>query len=64
MLWSLIPKDTRDILEETYGAYTQAKAMEKEQHRKTYFDSTSQFANDAHMPYIKLFEQYYNETYE
>jgi pyocin large subunit-like protein len=43
--------------------FEQAKAMEKEQHRKTYFDSTSQFANDAHMPYIKLFEQYYNETY-
>lgn len=42
----------------------QAKAMEKEQHQNTYFDSTSQFSNEAYMPYVKPFEQYYKETYE
>jgi hypothetical protein len=41
-----------------------AKEMEKEQHRRTYVDSTSQFENEAYMPHIKPFEQYYKETYE
>ena len=42
----------------------EAKEMEKEQHRRTYVDSTSQFENEAYMPHIKPFEQYYKETYE
>jgi hypothetical protein len=41
----------------------QAKDMEREQHKKTYFDSTSQFDNSAEMTYKKSFDEYYNETY-
>jgi len=41
----------------------QAKEMEKEQHKQTWFESTSQFANESEMLYKKDFEQYYNETY-
>ncbi len=40
----------------------QAKEMEKQQHKQTWFESTSQFANEAEMLYKKDFEQYYNET--
>lgn len=42
----------------------QAKAMEREQHKDTWFDSTSQFDNAAEMTYKKDFEDYYNETYK
>jgi hypothetical protein len=41
----------------------QAKAMEKDQHKQTWLDSTAQFDNAAAMTYKKDFEQYYNETY-
>jgi hypothetical protein len=44
--------------------FYQAKAMEKEQHKQTWFDSTAQFDNAAAMTYKKDFEQYYNETYK
>ena len=40
-----------------------AKEMEKQQHKNTWFDSTSQFDNAAEMTYKKTFEQYYNEEY-
>ena len=40
----------------------EAKEMEKEQHKQTWFDSTAQFDNAAQMTYKKDFEQYYNET--
>jgi len=63
MLWSLIPKDTRDILEETYGAYTQAKAMEKEQIMDAYGDEQSHLQDDGSWE-IKTSEQYYKETYK
>jgi len=53
--------DNKRILDEITK---EAKEMEKEQHRRTYVDSTSQFENEAYMPHIKPFEQYYNETYE
>jgi hypothetical protein len=55
-LWDLIPKDTRNILEETYGAYTQAKAMHKEQILIAYD------MGDGDKRYQP--EQYYKETYE
>lgn len=41
----------------------QAKQIEKEQIKKSWFDSTLQFDNAASMVYKKEFEQYYNETY-
>ena len=43
--------------------YDQAKQMEKEQIKKSWFDSTLQFDNAASMVDKKEFEQYYNETY-
>jgi hypothetical protein len=46
-----------------FEAYQQAKQMEEEQNKKTWFDSTLQFDNAAEMTYKKDFEQYYNETY-
>ena len=42
----------------------QAKKIEKEQHKKTWFESTSQFGNESEMIYRKDFEQYYNETFK
>jgi hypothetical protein len=44
--------------------FEKAKAMEKEQHKETWFDSTKQFDNAAEMTYKKEFEQYYNETFK
>jgi hypothetical protein len=41
----------------------QAKQMEKEQMKKSWFDSTTQFDNSASMVDKKEFEQYYNETF-
>jgi hypothetical protein len=41
----------------------QAKEMEKEQHKKTWLDSTSQFDNAAEMTFKKDFDDHYNETY-
>jgi ribosomal protein S19E (S16A) len=41
----------------------QAKEMEKEQHKKTWLDSTSQFDNAAEMTFKKDFNDHYNETY-
>lgn len=41
----------------------QAKENEKQQHKQTWFESTSQFSNEAEMLYKKDFEQYYNETF-
>ena len=43
--------------------FEQAKEMEKQQHKNTWFDSTAQFDNSAEMTYKKTFEQYYNEEY-
>ena len=36
---------------------------EKEQHKETWFRSTAQFDNAAEMTYKKLFNEYYQETY-
>jgi hypothetical protein len=41
-----------------------ALELEKQQHKKTWFDSTAQFDNAAEMTYKKEFEQYYSETYK
>jgi hypothetical protein len=41
----------------------QAKEMEKQQHKETWFESASQFAHESEMLYKKDFEQYYNETF-
>jgi hypothetical protein len=41
--------------------FEQAKGMEKQQHRKTWFESASQFDNASEMTHIEGFEQYYNE---
>jgi hypothetical protein len=67
-LWDLIPKDTRNILEETYGAYTQAKAMEKEKHLK--FNGFLESEKDFGISNIKTIERiqwyynkFFNETY-
>jgi hypothetical protein len=46
-------KEQADILK-------QAKDMEKQQHKQTWFDSIAQFDNAAKMTYKKDFEQYYN----
>ena len=48
--------------DEVTKIFEQAKAMEKEQHKQTWLDSTAQFDNAAEMTYKKDFEQYYNET--
>lgn len=50
--------------EEAYNLYDQAKKMEKEQHKKTWFESTSQFGNESEVIYRKDFDQYYNETFK
>jgi FixJ family two-component response regulator len=42
----------------------QAKEMEKEQHKETWFSSTLQFANESEMLYKKDFEQYFNEKFK
>jgi hypothetical protein len=47
-----------------WEVYQQAKEMEKQQHQKTWLDSTAQFDNSAEMTYRKEFEQYYNETFK
>jgi len=44
--------------------FEQAKAMEKQQHKETWFLSTSQFANESEMLYKKDFEQYFNEKFK
>lgn len=44
--------------------FDKAKEMEKQQHKDTWFESTSQFDNAAEMTYKKEFEQYYNETFK
>lgn len=41
-----------------------ALELEKEQHKETWFSSTTQFDNAAEMTYKKDFEQYYSETYK
>jgi hypothetical protein len=48
-------------LEQTFE---KAKAMEKQQHKETWFLSTSQFANESEMLYKKDFEQYFNEKFK
>ena len=40
-----------------------ALEKEKEQHKETWFRSTAQFDNAAEMTYKKLFNEYYQETY-
>ena len=44
--------------------FQQAKEMEKQQHKETWFLSTSQFANESEMLYKKDFEQYFNEKFK
>ena len=44
--------------------FEQAKQMEREQHGKTWLDSTTQFANDARMDSPINFDDYYNKTYK
>ena len=46
-----------DELEEKY------LKKEKEQNKETWFRSTAQFDNAAEMTYKKLFDEYYQETY-
>lgn len=41
----------------------QAKELEKQQHEKTWFDSTMQFANESEMINKKYFDDYYTETF-
>jgi sulfur relay (sulfurtransferase) DsrF/TusC family protein len=41
----------------------QAKEMEEQQHKETWFESASQFANESEMLSKKDFKQYYDETY-
>jgi len=48
-------------LEQTFE---KAKEMEKQQHKETWFLSTSQFANESEMLYKKDFEQYFNEKFK
>lgn len=43
---------------------SKALELEKQQHKKTWFNSTAQFDNSAEMTYKKDFEQYYSETYK
>lgn len=56
--------DTPSDMTELGKLIEQAKQMENEQHRETWFESTSQFANEAEMLYKKDFEQYYNGTFK
>jgi len=44
--------------------WQQAKEMEKQQHKETWFSSTLQFANESEMLYKKDFEQYFNEKFK
>ena len=44
--------------------FEQAKEMEKQQHKETWFSSTLQFANESEMLYKKDFEQYFNEKFK
>ena len=58
----------REFQEQTKYILEQSKEMEKEQHRQTWFDSTSQFDNSVEMTFKKDFfkkdfDRYYNETY-
>ena len=55
--------DSTDYIDMRKNSIELAKLMEKEQHKKTWFDSTLQFANESEMLYKKDFEQYYNETF-
>lgn len=41
----------------------QSKELEKQQHEKTWFDSTMQFANESEMINKKYFDDYYTETF-
>jgi hypothetical protein len=50
-------------IDEFVPLFYQAKEMEKKQHKKTWFDSTSQFDNAAEMTFKKDFDDHYNETY-
>ena len=63
----LFPKQLDGFSDEEWDkidkAFEQAKQMEKEQIKKSWFDSTLQFDNAASMVDKKEFEQYYNETY-
>jgi hypothetical protein len=49
---------------EWISIFEQAKGMEKQQHKETWFLSTSQFANESEMLYKKDFEQYFNEKFK
>lgn len=55
--------DNKHLTELTYRIKTDAKQMEKEQMKESWFNSTLQFDNAASMVDKKEFEQYYNETY-
>jgi hypothetical protein len=49
---------------EFHAKFQQALQMEREQHKETWFDSTSQFANDARMDNKIDFETYYTQTFK
>jgi hypothetical protein len=49
--------------EQKLAVIDKAKEMQKEQHKKTWLDSTSQFDNAAEMTFKKDFDDYYSETY-
>jgi len=60
-LKKIILEGDADLIE---NIFEQAKEMEKEQHSRTWFDSTAQFDNSAEMTYKKDFKDYYNETFK
>lgn len=61
-LLGLISFDSEELRAKYKKSIEKAKENEKQQHKQTWFESTSQFANEAEMLYKKDFEQYYNET--
>jgi hypothetical protein len=52
------------LIEDYLKLIEQAKEMEKEHHKQTWFESTTQFDNSAEMTYKKEFKQYYYETFK
>ena len=57
-------KENFHLTDEALEKLEQAKQTEREQHGKTWLDSTTQFANDARMDSPINFDDYYNKTYK
>jgi len=53
----------KNVLKFIDKSFEIAKEIEKQHHKETWFESTSQFSNEAEMLYKKDFEQYYNEKF-